>query len=310
MNSWLTLDVFSVELAYLFSSLFTGVSLKQLEADCRLYVEQMVQFSRQVIADESCLMWQLIHNLVGFSMNTTILTGECMDQTAFEKKYPGHTTCYLELGIWRQFACTYFGEYEVGAELAMERSNDRYINGMYGHVPNMFDVFYRCQCLYAASRIMSRNMMGRWRRQQKKQNQQRKKYQKEAKRLRKMLNNWARNGNPNVLHLCKIVDAEHYALIGNHEKAFQFYHEAIVLSSRSGFIHDSALANERYGDTLLEVFESTTDRSSWTVDARKKNSQIDQRSEAMLRYLQSKKLYEEWGAMKKVSLLSEHLHDL
>ena len=116
-----------------------------------------------------------------------------------------------------------------------------------------------------------------------------------------MLKEWTRNGNPNILHLCKILDAEHYALRRNHDKAFQCYREAIVLSSRSGFIHDSAYANERLGDTLLELFESS---SSWN------GGQLDYRSEAMLSILQAKKLYEEWGSMKKVHLLSERLEEL
>ena len=64
------------------------------------------------------------------------------------------------------------------------------------------------------------------------------------------------------------------------ELARKLFEMTILHSVRSGYIHDAALASERYGD-----FQRIVKKDSY---------------EAQYRYKEAIKYYEEWGAMAKV----------
>ena len=64
------------------------------------------------------------------------------------------------------------------------------------------------------------------------------------------------------------------------------YSKAITTASRSGFIQDAGLANERYGSYLLSQ---------------------NQVSDALFYYKQSLRCYSEWGATRKVEKLRKKM---
>ena len=106
------------------------------------------------------------------------------------------------------------------------------------------------------------------------------KYRKCALKARSLVKTWLKKGNPNVKHFDALFDAEAAALQGKQKKAEDFYRSAIAVASRGGYTHDSALANERYGDYLLTV--------------------LCDREEARYYLSAAAKLYMEWGAVAKV----------
>jgi hypothetical protein len=107
------------------------------------------------------------------------------------------------------------------------------------------------------------------------------KFKKHALRVKKAVEAWADKGNPNVIHHLRLLNAEHASLNGKKTKACQLYREAITLATRGGFLHDAALANERYADFVVD----------------------DDVDEAAYRLEESVRFYSQWGATQKVEML-------
>lgn len=107
------------------------------------------------------------------------------------------------------------------------------------------------------------------------------KYKKHALQVKKTVEAWVGKGNPNVRHHLCLLNAEQAALDGKNDQARQLYGEAITLSARGGFIHDAALANERYADFVID----------------------NDRDEAEYRLRESIRYYSQWGATQKVAML-------
>ena len=83
-------------------------------------------------------------------------------------------------------------------------------------------------------------------------------------------------GNPNVRHYDVLLDAEYAALKKDFQLAQRFYHSAMVTASLDGFVHDAALATERYGDFLLQDLGDT--------------------KRAATQFQEAARLYSDWGA--------------
>jgi hypothetical protein len=111
------------------------------------------------------------------------------------------------------------------------------------------------------------------------------KYTNLAKKSLASIKDWAEKGNPNVVHCKSLLEAELAALNGRQHAAKKHYEVAAMLAGRGGFVRDAALANERYGEFLIE------DESD--------------REEAAFRFQEASKLYLEWEARAKAGLLSE-----
>ena len=92
-----------------------------------------------------------------------------------------------------------------------------------------------------------------------------------------------KRGNLNVSHYVCLLNAEQAALDKKFDKAEDLYREAIRVAARGGYLHDAAIANERYADFLQNVTSSTSEVKRWVEEA--------------IRF------YREWGATHKVELL-------
>ena len=108
------------------------------------------------------------------------------------------------------------------------------------------------------------------------------KFKKLAMKAHGTILGWMSKGNPNVKHYAALLDAEKDVLNGKQLSAEKNYQSAIAMAARGGFIHDAAIANERYGQYLV----STDDENG-----------------AKFHINKSIGYYKEWGASKKVDLL-------
>ena len=131
----------------------------------------------------------------------------------------------------------------------------------------MMETFHRGVALY----IMARKTKKR-------------KYKSHAAKIRKTIKKWWKAGNPNVEHYTLLLDAEHAALSKSYESAEKLYLEAIELASRMGYLHHAALFNERYADFL-------------------QHERHDE-EKAVHFFNEASRYYEQWGATKKVKMLS------
>lgn len=248
----------------------TGRPLESIEADCRTYAKQMKDFN-QLRAYETCLvLWQAVMNLTGGSDHTTTLTGEAMDQDKELKRVNDTEFSMILAKIHhnQMYLACFFGEHELGVNLALkhrEKVNEQNPGG-----PSVYvGAFVSALSFFSMARKTRKT-----------------KYKKEAMNLFRTIRDWRQKGNPNVLHYESLLDAEAAALQGKKQDATKKYKDAVLKATRVGMTQDQALANERFGDFLLEV---------------------DERSEAAYHFSLAIQLYKEWGAGRKVSQLERRL---
>jgi tetratricopeptide (TPR) repeat protein len=191
-----------------------------------------------------------------------------------EQRFLSHSD-HTVLGVFytcQSILYLYFGEYEKGAKLAIQRG-DTYSKGVPAHVWIMIETFTRGMLLYSMARSTRKRQ-----------------YRNEAKKVHKIIKSWVQKGNPNVKHYNLLLNAEFAALSGKLDTAEGWYQSAIVSATRQGNVHESAFASERYGEFLLE--------------------ERNDREEARHKIDDSIRRYGEWGAIKKVQLLREKHRDL
>jgi predicted ATPase len=113
-------------LGYIYISFLTGRSLIALEADCRAYVKQMEDFNRYMAGSLCRIVWQVILNLIGCSENTTVLTGEAMDQEeCLEAATRSENHSWLAIfQATQNLLYARFGEHELGTALAISKGGD------------------------------------------------------------------------------------------------------------------------------------------------------------------------------------------
>jgi len=240
-----------------------------VEELCQECVSQIVELKEEEQASCLKIQWQLYLNLMGLSNNTVEFKGKALDETDIVFTDPVGAMFALAKNI----ACNLFGEYEMGAHISIEKGYQQFLKLKGGPFFAMVFSFHRALSLYAMAR---------------KDKKKKSKYIAEAKRLRKVLVFSLKKGNPNVSHYVSLLNAEHAALKEkkNKEKTVDtLYKDAILSSTRGGYVHDAALAHVRFADFLL--------------------SEVGDTQEAGYHIQKAIKCYNNWDAMAIV----EYLHN-
>lgn len=250
---------------YLQMSIQSGRNLDEVDAGFREHVWKMKESEQMKPYNFGQIAWQSVLNLMGKSPDPFVLTGEAMDEQNFvgELDDTQDQEMFAIINYQHLFLACMFGNHRKASNIAMNVADE---------LPMYLLESTRQQFLTALSCASMARSTGR------------RKYKREARRQSRKIKGWVKKNNPNVIHFDLLVDAELAALDGNHNVARKKYQQAIRLAARSGFIHDQALANERYAEFLLEY-----------------NSD---RSEASYRMTDAIRLYAEWGAAGKVEQLN------
>lgn len=111
----------------------------------------------------------------------------------------------------------------------------------------------------------------------------------EAKSILNLLSGWRERGNPNVLHMASLLEAEVARVSNRHDEAKQLYGDAIQFANRSGHIQDAGICNERAAAFYL---------------------QTNQRPRAAHHVQQAVKCYRDWGASAVAARVLETYGDL
>jgi tetratricopeptide (TPR) repeat protein len=248
------------------------MSLKLLEANCSIYSKQIKEFKVMPPYEYTLVFWQSALNLMGLSENTTLLQGKALlDPEEFLNR---RDNPFLVVTIQTQQSRLYviFGEHGKGADLSITNGYDW---------PKLAPGNPTIPTALFCGGISSFEMARKTKKQ---------KFKKHAKKIHSTIKSWVKKGNPNVIHYDRLLDAERAALDGKSNAALKHYQSAVSLAARGGFVHDAALANERYAEYLLH--------------------DMSDRQEAIFYFEEAIKFYSEWGALKKVDLLREKYSDL
>jgi hypothetical protein len=135
---------------YLEVALYSGRDLESIESDLYIYMNQMVDYKQQKALRFSQVLLQSVRNLRGKSSNTTKLTGSAMDPEISMEKYVKAKDELVIAQIHRRqmYLSCYFGEYELGAELAV-REGDRTIKAGIGQTSVPVVAFVGALCCFA-----------------------------------------------------------------------------------------------------------------------------------------------------------------
>ena len=171
----------------------------------------------------------------------------------------------MELGLRRAqiFLAFVMGDYRLCANLSLEFA-DEILQRLTAQAANI-----RVRFNAAMSGLIMAQMGKR-------------KYKRLGLKNAAVVRSWTKKGNVNCLHLETLLDAEQARLESKANSAIKSYESAIVLSGRRGFIHDQALACERYADFLFS---------------------LGHKADGTSRLQDAIKWYEEWGASAKVHQL-------
>jgi hypothetical protein len=240
----------------------------------------MKELQKENTADATSIFWQMILNLTGRSAHTSVLRGDVLVDSQKIHGVDAHGPLLLaNYNAQQSRLYVIFGEHEKGASLALGVTRDDLLSKVAVTNPLiMGDTFTRGVCLFAMARKTKRR-----------------KFARRAKEIRSLIKSWVNQGNPDVQHYLALLDAEMAALKGKIQRAERLFQDAVISAARGGFVHDAALASERYGEFLL--------------NDKPQPSELD-KQEALYRFGEAIKYYSDWGAVSKVASLQNNMRAL
>lgn len=254
---------------FLYFEFMAGRSLGLIKERCQKYILHMKEVERSEAALVTASIWRLIVALIGTSEDCSIDIGTTTSMLTMD--FSSDIDDFIETlrkqsspiaplfqRVIENMLLTYRRDYIRAADFSIERGNE-----FLGSLPNqpigMWDFCLRGVSLYAAAQLTKKG-----------------RYRRHARKIRAVVEKWYKQGNINVGHHVALFAAEELALQGKLQSSRKRFESAILLASRGGYIHDAAIANERYA-VFLRNFLSDDDGAKFHVD------------EAI-------RLYREWGA--------------
>ena len=242
-----------------------GISLNSIDASIAQYLPELEGKCLNMIATCAKSFWNLTLTLIGRPNDLLYSeTGAQMSEIPVANLIAAAGT-RIKLG--------YFGDYEKCADYAVQAGNDVRKASPGGPIP----VMDMCVCALSCYVMAQRSGKA--------------KYKREAKRIHKTFNGWSKQGNPNIKHWKILFDAESAILRKKRKNIIlQKYEPAVAIAMKGGYIHDAAIASERWGEYSLAV--------------------LSDRKEASACLRQSLRLWREWGALGKVNKMKEKYPDI
>uniref|UniRef100_A0A7S4MJX0 Orc1-like AAA ATPase domain-containing protein n=1 Tax=Odontella aurita TaxID=265563 RepID=A0A7S4MJX0_9STRA len=217
------------------TSLASGKNLITLMAEMRMYSKQMIELNQTVMYTLNKPLRQTTMNLLGRSADPTKLVGEEMDEDTLLKSaedgYEGTiTSITFFYRMWLEYL---FGEYERAAETA-EKNKDvaKHNVSRFGLVCN--HAFYGG----LAALALARKGSGDW--------------SVVIEESMHQMEGWCSLSEWNCQHKLELLRAEHFYLLGDKGRATKAYDLAVKLAAKHRFIHEEALALERFGIFYVE----------------------------------------------------------
>lgn len=274
-----------------------GLPLVSIEDDAHKFVEQLSSYNRRLSLWLLRIYWQCILCFMGeCSTNPVILTGKAMDQEEATNELVVTDQWDPLRALWtmRMILAYHFGDFELAEDMGTRLvdsglSNCHFFAGaQYGY-------------LALTKLALARDAPIR----------EQKVLVRDADKHMAVMNGMLNAQNLNVYHLFQFCVAERAALHPGADinEIKILYGKAIANASRSGILHDAALANERAGlfvsqrgdlDEAKFYFERAIELYSYW-GAKAKVSQIQTKYKLSQEFVERKRLTEGFLARKKFS---------
>lgn len=201
------------------------VSNKQIE-----YIEMMEKYKQEVQINHAKVWGQLVLNLLVCAKNISRLTGKLFNEETklpLLKKAKDNQAIFATY-LAKSILCYLFKD---GAESTKNAViAEEYSDGAFGSAYIPLHKFYYSLSLLALYPAASKK--------------EQKKYLNLVKSFQKKMKNWAKHSPDNYLHKYQLVEAEKARVLGQNERAIQYYQKAIQAAKSAQYIQEEALANE------------------------------------------------------------------
>ena len=224
---------------YCLMRFLTGTTLDILSKDTARYTAQMKDLAREKAYRLTIINLQLYINLMGESEEMAVLYGDVISQEEAEDWKKADKFYLSAHNFWECVILTIIGEYEKCAKLTAELGSDVYSKSAPGTFLSYYEAMSKGVSCFAVAR-QTRN----------------KRYARTGYEVLRRVKGWIEKGNPNVVHIASLLEAEATAYAGKKFVALQKYELSILVAARSGLMLDAALASERFGDYNLEIKET------------------------------------------------------
>ncbi|MEG4860337.1 AAA family ATPase [Microcoleus sp. K1-B6] len=219
---------------YIFLS---GEPLDSVETKQSQYIQMLVNYHNESMIYKAKAGAQVVLNLQGKTKNFCLLTGEKFnEETMLPALREGQNNLVLfVVFLYKTWLNYIFKDYAISAENAVTASN--YSEGAMSTMYVPLHNFYYSLALLALYPTASKV--------------EQKKHFKKVCSLQKKMKHWALNSPGNYQHKYDLVEAEKARVLGQYEKAAQYYDRAVKGASENEYIHEAALANERAAEFYL-----------------------------------------------------------
>ena len=219
-------------------SVWCGQPLNILEQQIRAYGNGLLQLNQLTTANYCRIHWQGTLNLLGVSENSTILSGEVLQEMEFLPRLIASQDLYglYIFYLYKLMLCYLFVDIESAQKYSLElRQYSRAGAGSFGE-----PAFYLYDSLTALATLSlpSEETSETWERVEQNQTQLQQK--------------WAYYAPMNHQHKVELVAAEKCRVLGQKIEAIELYDRAIKGAKENDYIQEEALANELAAKFYLE----------------------------------------------------------
>lgn len=245
----------------------TGAALEGILTDCMIYGKQMKDLKRDQALYPNKLLEQMCLNLVGEGNdeNLAYLQGDALTEADFVY-YGDHPSFVTNKMAFEGMLLTFFGRHVECADIFLKEGVDAWDQANVSFGVHMWTAFLRGVSFYAAA-----------------QQTRKSKYLKVARRMKKRLIGWQKQGNPNLVFYISCLEGEEMWFKGKYSQAIPYFEATIIKAVRAGHLHDAGLASERLSQLHREMGQY--------------------QDEVQYRMKQAIGFYREWGALAKVDQL-------
>ncbi|MEG5044834.1 AAA family ATPase [Microcoleus sp. B4-C1] len=216
---------------------FSGEPLDSVVTKQSQYIEMLVNYKNEFTIGYARVGAQMVLNLQGKTANFCLLSGEMFNEETMlpaliESK---NNLVAFVVYLYKSWLHYLFKDYANSVKNAMTASNysDAVMSMMYVPIHN----FYYSLALLALYPNASKT--------------EQKQYLKKVVSLQKKMKHWAFHCAENYQHKYDLVEAEKARVLGQYEKAAQYYDLAVKGASKNEYIHEEALANELAAEFYL-----------------------------------------------------------
>ncbi|MEG4248775.1 AAA family ATPase [Microcoleus sp. Pol10D4] len=220
---------------YIFLS---GEPLDSVETKQNQYIQMLLNYQNEIMIYQAKVGAQAVLNLQGKTANNCLLTGEEFNEETMlpALRESQNNLVLFVVYLYKSWLNYLFKDYAKSAENAATASNysEGAMSSMYVPIHNFYYSLALLALYPTASKI------------------EQKKHLKKVASLQKKMKHWALNSPGNYQHKYDLVEAEKARVLGQSEKAAQYYDLAVKGASNHEYIHEEALANELAAEFYLD----------------------------------------------------------